>query len=206
MASDHEGARRTEVRRIVGAERTPEAASVARAARRRSLSSTSDPARSPRVEVYLNELTGTMSWRTIEHSMSGRGQRQNQGTGRRTPEAAPWSAHAAALRSAGLDPSRAPAKGAAPIPTHPAAVRAAVSVDTASLTPEQQQRHLARLGALRSGVTADLARGTRMPTPVASRLRSTSATPAHAHALTERHAAGATRPPTPGAPVHRPSR
>lgn len=195
---------------MAGAEQTAGPTSVARAARGRSLSSTSAPVRRPRVEVYVNELTGTMSWRTIEQPMSGRGDRQHHGTGRATPETAPRSAYAAALRSAGLDPSRVPGKGAAPIPTHPAAVRAALSADTASLTPEQRQGHLARLGSLRSSVTADLAHGTRTPTPAASRLRSTSATPAHAHALTARHTTSATRPPafspTPGTPAHRPTR
>ncbi|MDX3690728.1 hypothetical protein PV726_10420 [Streptomyces europaeiscabiei] len=200
MASDHHGPREPEARRLVGAGQSAEPGAAARAARRRSLSSPADTARRPRVEVYVNELTGTMSWRTVEQPMSGGDRRQHQGTGRRPPEAAPWNARAAALRSAGLDPSRAPAQGAAPIPTHPAAVRAALGVDVASLSPEQRQSHLARLGALRSGAAADLAHGTRMPTSVASRLRSTSATPAHTHALAAERTSVTTRTRVPVVP------
>ncbi|MFF5361541.1 hypothetical protein ACFY4I_19435 [Streptomyces scabiei] len=88
----------------------------------------------PRVEVTFNELTGTMSWRTLDRAAPASGARD--GTPRtphhRAPGTAPWSARAAALRSAGVDPSRAPATGAAPIPTHPAAVRSALSVDVAA--------------------------------------------------------------------------
>ncbi|UUU31574.1 hypothetical protein JIX56_17600 [Streptomyces sp. CA-210063] len=201
------GVNTTEPRRTPAPTRAP----LPDAARRRSPHPPPEPTTPrPRVEVTFNELTGTMSWRPLSHTPSATAQQGGTGSPqtphRRTPEETPWSARAAALRSAGLDPSRAPTKGASPIPTHPAAVRAAASVDVASLTPEQQRRHLARLGALRSGVTADLAHGTRMPTPVASRLRSTSATPAHAHALAKQHSSAATRPPTPGTPAHRPSR
>ncbi|WP_234441098.1 hypothetical protein [Streptomyces scabiei] len=200
MASDHHGPREPEARRLVGAGQNAEPGAAAGAARRRSLSSPADTVRRPRVEVYVNELTGTMSWRTVEQPMSGGDRRQHRGTGRRAPEAAPWNARAAALRSAGLDPSRVPAQGAAPIPTHPAAVRAALGVDVASLSPEQRQSHLARLGALRSGAAADLAHGTRMPTSVASRLRSTSATPAHTHALAAERTSAITRTRTPAVP------
>ncbi|WP_200300673.1 hypothetical protein [Streptomyces adelaidensis] len=144
-----------------------------------------------RAEVSFNERAGTMSRRTTERPTNAGTRRQTDGSAHRTPEPAPehapWSARAAALRSTGPAPSRGPAKGAAPIPTHPAAVRAAVGVDLASLTPEQRQRHLAGLGALRSGGTADPARGTRTPTAVASRLRSTSATPVHTHTHTHTH-------------------
>lgn len=161
----------------------------------------------PRVEVHVNELTGTMSWRTL----GDRAARSARASGAahdghgdsglrhaRTPRPrlsgeAPWSVRAAALRSAGLDPARAPARGAAPIPTHPASVRAALSVDVASLGPERVGAHLARIGALRSAVAADLTRGSRMPTAVASRLRSTTPTPSHAHTLTAEHTATATR-------------
>ncbi|MDX3524681.1 hypothetical protein [Streptomyces scabiei] len=193
----------------------PAAARGARAARLRSphRSSSAPSAPRPRVEVTLNELTGTMSWRTLDRAAPASG--ALDGTPRtpfrRAPGTAPWSARAAALRSAGADPSRAPATGAAPIPTHPAAVRSALSVDVAALTPEAGRSHLARLGALRSEAAAGLAHGTGMP---ASRLRSSSATPAHTHALTARHASAATRPPgsaparprTPDAPAHRPGR
>jgi hypothetical protein len=182
---------------------------VALAARRRSLRRTSDrtapasttldrPSSRPRVQVSFNEFTGTMSWRTLGQPAYGTGlhHRTKGAPHPRTPEEAPWRARAAALRSAGLDPSRAPANGAAPIPTHPAVVQAALGVDVAALTPEQRQRHLARIGTLRSAVTADLAHGTGMPTVVASRLRSTTATPAHAHALTaHRDTTVGSRPP-----------
>ncbi|MDX3512906.1 hypothetical protein PV755_28985 [Streptomyces caniscabiei] len=155
------------------------------AARHRSASASPSshephPPPRPRAEVTVNELTGTVSWRT----------------------------RAAALRSAGLGPSHATEEGAAPIPTHPAVVRAALGVDVGALTPERLGGQLARLGALRSAVAADLVHGTGLPTSVASRLRSTAATPAHTHALTTRHTAAAThRPPAPAsAPGRRPSR
>ncbi|MEU1558573.1 hypothetical protein ABZ517_38565 [Streptomyces scabiei] len=113
-----------------------------------------------------------------------------------------------------MDPSRAPATGAATIPTHPAAVRSALSADVAALTHEAGRSHPTRLGALRSEAAAGLAHGAGMPAAVASRRRSTSATPAHTHARTARHACAATRPPasapvrprTPDAPTHRPGR
>ncbi|MDX2999804.1 hypothetical protein, partial [Streptomyces scabiei] len=194
----------------------------ARAARLRSpyRSSSAPSAPRPRVEVTFNELTGTMSWRTLDRAAPASGGAQDSTARtpgiahRRTPGTAPWSARAAALRSAGVDPSRAPAMGAAPIPTHPAAVRSALSVDVAALTPEAGRSHLARLGALRSEAAAGLAHGAGMPTAVASRLRSTSATPAHTHALTAHHTSAAIRPPavaptrprTPDAPTHRPGR
>ncbi|MFJ7049984.1 hypothetical protein ACIQVC_42250 [Streptomyces sp. NPDC101112] len=181
----------------------PEAARH-RTARRRSSPPPERTAR-PRVEVHVNELTGTMSWRTLSdrtarpayasgapydgHGASGPPHARTPRF--RVPGEAPWSVRAAALRSAGLDPARAPARGAAPIPTHPASVRAALSVDVASLGPERLGAHLARIGALRSAVAADLARGSRMPTAVASRLRST--TPSLAHTLTAEHTVTATR-------------
>ncbi|MCL6739397.1 hypothetical protein [Streptomyces neyagawaensis] len=182
----------------------PEAARHRTARRRPSPPSERTPR--PRVEVHVNELTGTMSWRTLDDRAarparaSGAAAYDGHGTPgprhTRTPRPrlsgeAPWSVRAAALRSAGLDPARAPARGAAPIPTHPAAVRAALGVDVASLGPERLGAHLARIGALRSAVAADLTRGARMPTAVASRLRTT--TPSHAHTLTAEHTATATR-------------
>lgn len=195
----------------------------ARAARHRSLSPTPPmsptstehhPGPRPRVEVTVNELTGTVSWRTLARptrapaaqdgtpgTVGAPGTPHRRTTATEPEAAAPSSARAAAFRSAGLDPSRAPAKGAAPIPTHPGAVRAVLSADVGALTPERGSSRLARLGALRSAVAADLARGAGMPTSVASRLRSTTATPAHTHALTARHTAAVTRPPTP-APTH----
>ncbi|QYX78128.1 hypothetical protein [Streptomyces akebiae] len=189
-----------------------------RAARHRSLSPTSTehhPGPRPRVEVTVNELTGTVSWRTLVRptraptaqdgtpgTVGASGTPHRRTTATEPGAAAPFSARAAAFRSAGLDPSRAPAKGAAPIPTHPGAVRAALSADVGALTPERGSSRPARLGALRSAVAADLARGAGMPTSVASRLRSTTATPAHTHVLAARHTAAVTRPPTP-APTHR---
>ncbi|SPF07216.1 hypothetical protein [Streptomyces sp. MA5143a] len=157
------------------------------------------------MEVHVNELTGTMSWRTLGDRTAGPapasgapynghgdpGPRHARTRLSRLPGEAPWSARAAALRSAGLDPARASARGAAPIPTHPASVRAALDVDVASLGPERLGAHLARVGALRSAVAADLTRGSRMPTAVASRLRSTA--PSLAHTLTAEHTATAIR-------------
>jgi hypothetical protein len=129
--------------------------------------------------VYVNELTGTMSWRTV----------QPGGGGDRSPRA------------------RTVSQDAAPIPTHPAAVRAAVGVPVETLTPEQLQHHLARVGALRSSVAADVVAGARVPTAVAARIRSGS-TPAAAHALTVERSSTARevtrRPPSPTAPARMP--
>ncbi|MET9902738.1 hypothetical protein [Streptomyces sp. NPDC006446] len=129
----------------------------------------------PRIELTVNELTGTMSWRTLQPR--GAADRPG-GTGRGVPRTA--GAGPAGLRSAR-------SHGAAPIPTHPAVVRAAVSVSVESLTPEQARTHLAGVGALRSRVAADLAVGAHLPAAVAARMRS-GATPAAAHALTTERA------------------
>ncbi|MFC7257675.1 hypothetical protein [Streptomyces lutosisoli] len=146
----------------------------AAAARRRS-PRTGAPG--PRTEVYVNELTGTMSWRTVRPGGTDRDGRPR---------------------------TRVTAQGAAPLPTHPAAVRSAVSVPVEALTPDQLQHHLARVGALRSHVAADVAAGTRMPTSVAARLRSAS-TPAATHALTAERSSAAReltrRSPSPPAPA-----
>ncbi|GGV18336.1 hypothetical protein GCM10010260_67670 [Streptomyces filipinensis] len=160
-----------------GGEHTRRRAEAARLRRR--------PAR-PRVEVTVNEFTGTVSWRTLSARTPlapGNGARRDRPVAR-TPESAPPTlrARAAALRAAGFDPQRVPARGAAPVPTHPAAVRAAVETSAASLSPEQQQAHLARVGMLRSQVSGDLSAGARMPSAVAARLRS-AASPAQLHAL-----------------------
>ncbi|GGN86377.1 hypothetical protein GCM10011579_078140 [Streptomyces albiflavescens] len=85
----------------------------------------------PRIEVYVNEPTGTMRWRTL--AASG-------GTVQR-----------------GGPRARVASRGAAPIPTHSAAVRSAVSVPVETLSPDQLRHHLAQVGALRSRVAADLA-------------------------------------------------
>ncbi|MGW3668915.1 hypothetical protein [Streptomyces sp. NPDC005141] len=141
----------------------------------------------PRVELTVNELTGTMSWRTLQP----RGAAGRPGeTGRGAPRTA--GAGPAGLRSAR-------SHGAAPVPTHPAVVRAAVSVSVESLTPEQARSHLAVVGALRSRVAADLAVGAHMPAAVAARMRSGS-TPAAAHALTAERA-DVVRELTRGAPA-----
>jgi hypothetical protein len=141
----------------------------------------------PRVEVTVNELTGTMSWRTIQPGGGGRrdGAYDRTAGTRSHSSASPADRRekAAALRAAGLDPAQVDSRGAAPIPTHPAAVRAAVSVSVETLTPDQLQHHLARVGALRSRLAGDAARGTRMPVRAAAQLRST-ATPSRVHALT----------------------
>ncbi|MEU9214597.1 hypothetical protein AB0D27_43760 [Streptomyces sp. NPDC048415] len=134
---------------------------MAHAARHRS----SRPA-APPIEVSVNELTGTVSWRT----------RQPGGADRR-------GARARAASAAGP-------RGAAPIPTHPAAVRAAVGVPVEGLTGDQLRHHLAQVGALSSRVAADAAVGGRVPTAVAARLRSGS-TPAVMHALTTERASTA---------------
>ncbi|MFD9466410.1 hypothetical protein [Streptomyces sp. NPDC060027] len=145
----------------------------------------------PRIELTVNELTGTMSWRTLQPR--GAADRPG-GTGRGVPRTA--GAGPAGLRSAR-------SHGAAPVPRHPAVVRAAVSVSVESLTPEQARSHLAVVGALRSRVAADLAVGAHLPTAVAARMRSGS-TPAAAHALTTERADTARElirgAPAPGAP------
>ncbi|AVH57132.1 hypothetical protein C4B68_16575 [Streptomyces dengpaensis] len=132
--------------------------------------------------MHVNELTGTMSWRTVKPG----------GAGRSGP-------HSPRTRAA----SHAGPRGAAPIPTHPAAVRAAVSVRPETLTPDQLHHHLAQVGALRSRVAADVAIAPRLPTAVAARMRSGS-TPAAAHALTAERSSAA-RELTRQAPSMRPA-
>ncbi|MFF6998047.1 hypothetical protein ACFY93_24220 [Streptomyces sp. NPDC008313] len=133
--------------------------------------------------MHINELTGTMSWRTLRPG-------PRPGASRQEPAAPGGRAEAAALRAAGLDPSRVRARGAAPIPANPTAVRAAVDVHVESLTPEQLQHHLARVGALRSRVAGDAARGTGTPAAVAARVRS-GGSAARVHALSAEHASAA---------------
>ncbi|MER6353216.1 hypothetical protein ABT186_15565 [Streptomyces sp. NPDC001634] len=150
--------------------------------------------RSPRVrvEVNVNELTGTVSWRTIRPGTPigtrGRGKGADAQRSERPDATLSRRPQAAALRSAGLDPAGSRARGAAPIPTHPAAVRAAVSTPVDSLSPDQMNSLLARIGKLRSQLAGDLGRGARMPSAVAARLRS-AASPANVHALSAAHAA-----------------
>ncbi|MFG2312400.1 hypothetical protein ACGFS9_27580 [Streptomyces sp. NPDC048566] len=129
----------------------------------------------PRVEVSVNELTGMMSWRTVRPPAAGAGNRPGAGPRRdRTAPAPP-----------GVRP--ATSEGAAPLPTNPADVRAAVNVSVASLPPEHLRRHLAVVAVLRSHVKADLALGARLPRSVAAPLRA-AATPASVHALGEERA------------------
>ncbi|MFD6922100.1 hypothetical protein ACFV99_18050 [Streptomyces sp. NPDC059944] len=124
----------------------------------------------PRVEVSVNELTGTMSWRTVQPPVSD-------------PSARPGDRNARNRTAA--PGSRMPnSEGAAPVPTNPADVRAAVNVSVASLPPEQLRRHLAVVAVLRSHVAADLAVAGKLPPTVAAHLR-TGPTPAAAHALNE---------------------
>ncbi|MFG2882162.1 hypothetical protein ACGFYV_07520 [Streptomyces sp. NPDC048297] len=157
----------------------------------------------PRVEVTVNEFNGTVSWRVLSPARlnpPGRGRAGDSRARPRTSEAPTTRARAAALRAAGLDPN-APAKGAAPIPTHPASVRAAVAASaTASLSPEQLQAHLARVGMLRSQLAGDFSRAARMPSAVAARLRTVPSS-AQLHAVTTAQSALSSRPaaPRPGA-------
>lgn len=137
----------------------------------------------PRVETYVNELSGVVSWRTVRPARF-RAPRAATGGDAGLPEGRVLAARpqAAALRSAGLDPRRVPARGAAPVPTHPATVQAVAHVPLESLPPDLQRAHLARVGMLRSQVVGDVSRGARMPSAVAARLRSV-VSPAHVHAL-----------------------
>ncbi|MFD9587493.1 hypothetical protein ACFWBM_22705 [Streptomyces sp. NPDC059980] len=124
----------------------------------------------PRVVVSVNELTGMMSWRTVPSPASDPSGRPGDGNAHSRPSA---------------PGSRTPnVQGAAPIPTNPADVRAAVNVSVASLPPEQLRRHLAVVAALRSHVATDLAVGGKLPPTVASHLRLGPA-PAAARALNE---------------------
>ncbi|GAA0488610.1 hypothetical protein [Streptomyces olivaceiscleroticus] len=131
--------------------------------------------RSPRarVDVYVNEYSGTVTWRTRmtpaerryrAASGPGAGQRPSDGERRR--------AESAALRSVGVDPRRSRGSGAVPIPTHPATVLAATHVSVTDMTPGQLNSHMTRVSALRSQLQADTARAGRMPTSSAARLRS----------------------------------
>lgn len=146
----------------------------------------------PRVEVTVNEFSGTVSWRTVRPVASGGRSRDGaadarHGDGRDGRDVPPSRReHAAALRSAGLDPARARGRGAAPIPTHPAAVRAVAATPVAALPPEQLQGHLARVGRLRSQIAGDAARGAGMPVAVAARVRSVPV-PGQVHALAAAH-------------------
>ncbi|WP_051722644.1 hypothetical protein [Streptomyces albus] len=127
--------------------------------------------RSPRVrvEVSVNELNGTVSWRVPPHRNPRRPggerpdtterHRRGPASAEQTPDTA---AHAAALRSAGLDP-RGAARGAAPVPAHPAAVSAAARMPVEHMSPEQLRSHQAHVAGLRSRLSGDLARTSRVP-------------------------------------------
>ncbi|MFD1660997.1 hypothetical protein ACFSL4_23015 [Streptomyces caeni] len=158
--------------------------------------------------MNVNELTGTVSWRTLGQrtpaGTRGRGTRTDAQRGERPDTTPVRRERAAALRSAGLDPARARARGAAPIPTHPAAVQAAVSTPVESLPPDRLNGHLARIAVLRSELAGDLGRGTRMPSAVAARLRS-AASPADVHALSAAHAASVRTTGHRAGPAYRPA-
>ncbi|MEV5988668.1 hypothetical protein AB0L85_27280 [Streptomyces sp. NPDC052051] len=143
----------------------------------------------PRVEVSVNALNGTMSWRTIKPGAAS-GKHEHP-TGERRDATLTARAQAAAFRSAGLDPARARARGAAPVPTDPATVRAALSAPVESLSPDQLNSYMARVGALRSQVAGDLGRGAHMPKAAAARLRSAAVSPGGVHDLTAAHTASA---------------
>lgn len=139
----------------------------------RSASTRTNPR--PRVEVSFNELTGMMSWRTIQPPETG-------------PAGRPGNRNARGRAVAGPPGLRTTnSHGAAPIPTNPADVRAAVNVSVASLPPERLRRHLAVVAALRSRVAADAVVGAKLPSTVAAHVRS-AATPAAVHALNEERA------------------
>ncbi|MFF2025447.1 hypothetical protein ACFVW2_27050 [Streptomyces sp. NPDC058171] len=160
----------------------------------------------PRVEVTVNPLNGTVSWRTV--SPGGPGS-ERDGRGRDDDRERPAGTSAgrptaAALRAAGLDPSRVSDRGAAPVPAPPAAVRAVVGRSVEGLPPEQRQAELARVGLLRSQLVGDLSHGARMPSSVAARLRSTTS-PAGVHQLSAHATALRTVPRTGGPDASNPA-
>ncbi|MFD7551841.1 hypothetical protein ACFV0R_13075 [Streptomyces sp. NPDC059578] len=154
----------------------------------------------PRVEVTVNPLNGTVSWRTVSPGRPGseRGGRGRDDSRERPAETSAGRPTAAALRAAGLDPNRVPDQGAAPVPARPAAVRAVVGRGAEGLSPEQRSTELARVGLLRSRLVGDLSHGARMPSSVAARLRST-ASPVGVHRLSA-HAAALRAVPRTGGP------
>ncbi|MCC9740182.1 hypothetical protein [Streptomyces sp. MNU89] len=178
------------------------ALSRARAARARSAR--------VRVEVSVNELNATVSWRIPAHRNLHRpaGERPDtaepQRRGPASPEKTPdTAARAAALRSAGLDP-RGASRGAAPVPVHPAAVSAAARMPVEHMSPEQLRSHLAHVAGLRSRLSGDVARTSRVP--AAAGLR-TGISGGRVHSLAAEQSSAsralAHRPP-PGA-VHEPA-
>jgi hypothetical protein len=132
----------------------------------------------PRVDVSVNEFSGTVSWRTPTTPMERRARTASRHTDGTPAPQRPRSpaeqrvARAAMLRSAGLDPARSRGSGAAPVPAHPATVLAATHAPTHRMAPGELNGHLARVGALRSRLQGDLARSARMPAPATAALRS----------------------------------
>ncbi|MGI5470452.1 hypothetical protein [Streptomyces sp. CA-132043] len=131
--------------------------------------------RSPRakVDLYVNEYSGTVTWRTRMTPAEKRHRAaERPGASRQVSAEDRKRAQAAALRSVGLDPKRSKGTGAVPIPAHPGTVLAAAHTSVAGMTPEQLNSHAARVSALRSQLQGDTARAGRMPTSSAARLRS----------------------------------
>ncbi|POX40901.1 hypothetical protein C3486_11985 [Streptomyces sp. Ru73] len=158
--------------RRLGQQERDRAEQPARVERERAAAARRRPPRA-KVDLYVNEYSGTVTWRTRMtpaekryRSASGPGTRQRSSADDRR------RAEAAALRSVGIDPRRSRGSGAAPIPTHPATVLAATHVSVADMTPGQLNAHAARVSALRSQLQGDTARAGRMPMSSAARLRS----------------------------------
>ncbi|MEU4681992.1 hypothetical protein [Streptomyces xinghaiensis] len=178
------------------------ALSRARAARERSAR--------VRVEVSVNELNATVSWRIPPHRNLHRPAGERPDTAeprRRGPASAEKSpdtaARAAALRSAGLDP-RGADRGAAPVPAHPAAVSAAARMPVEHMSPERLRSHLARVAGLRSRLSGDVARTSRVP--AAAGLR-TGISSGRVHSLAAEHSSASralAHRPSPGA-AHEPA-
>ncbi|MFD8896372.1 hypothetical protein [Streptomyces ardesiacus] len=156
--------------------------------------------------MTVNELTGTASWRTVTPGGAFRHSRARAAGG---SGASPGASRASAARSPGGGAHGAPARGAAPIPVPPAAVRAVTSTAGVSADADRQGAQLAQTAQLRSQVQGDLSRAARMPRAVAARL--TTTVPAHLTALsaarahTLHTASGTSRPasPAPQSPARR---
>ncbi|MEU7486822.1 hypothetical protein [Streptomyces sp. NPDC042319] len=158
-------------RRRLGREERDRAEQPARRERERAAARE----RSPRakVDLYVNEYSGTVTWRTRMTPAEKRHRAaERPGASRQVSADDRKRAQAAALRSVGLDPKRGKGSGAVPIPAHPGTVLAAAHTSVAGMTPEQLNSHAARVSALRSQLQGDTARAGRMPTSSAARLRS----------------------------------
>ncbi|MER7399671.1 hypothetical protein ABT381_29645 [Streptomyces sp. NPDC000151] len=161
---------RTAGRRLGHQERDRRERERAAAARERSPRERSLRAK---VDIYVNEYSGTVTWRTRMTPAERRYQSSSRASTRQRPITGDRRrAEAAALRSVGIDPARSKGSGAAPLPTHPATVLAATHAPVSHMTPGQLNGHTARVSALRSQLQGDTARSGRMPTSSAARLRS----------------------------------